>query len=386
MKQTHQKGSYADYLNRTTDDISNKRFVFRLIKKNSSSSIMSPLGLPIIYTGSYTIPNVSTIMEKNREGRMVQRIIRYLPGESSIYKDEQSPDKDVPKKTYKLTFINGRMLVQGNDILKLEFLMKCNQNTTNPNRKVDVRPVFELEDNTVAVSKEIAKDKLISEVTNWCWNGEWDEVKAYARVLNVDLEQSPDEVRHNLKVIAMRDPQKFTNERKNPSMRKKHYVLEAIDRGYLIQDPASNSIAWANNPYKPLAVAAVGLSPVDVLVQKLATEEGTVMYNTIVDLLTPEQIITTELVIPSAAELREMKAEKTVVLEPVPAVAESDAELLDLVEQSLQLGLIVFKSPMWYSYKGENFKKKEGFVEGIKKNPRILKSLRYEIEKAKQIA
>lgn len=387
MKATSQKGSLKDYNNRENESVFGKKFIFRLIKKNAVSSIIKANGLPIVHVGSFTIPNISTVVEKNKEGRMVQRIIRYLPGEPSIYKDEQSPDKDIPKKTYKLTFINGRMIVPGEELLKLDFLMKCSQNQTNPDRKADVTPVFELEDNTVTVAKEIAKDKLISEVTNWCWNGPWDEVEAYALVKNVDLGQSSDEVRHNMKVVALRDPQKFVNERKNPSMRKKYYVLKAIQRGYLTEDPASNSIAWTNNPYKPVAVAAIGISPVDVLVQKLATEEGAVMYGALVELLTPEQVVTTEIVAPSKEEIEEMKREKTIVEEPVSDVKESDAELIDIIGEGVQLGLILFKHPMWYSYKGsESFRKKEGFAEGLRKNSRMLNSLKYEIEKAKKVA
>lgn len=386
MKSTHQKGSYQDYLRREIESISGKKFTFRLVKRNAVSSLVNSYGQPVVYTGSFGIPNTSTIVEKNKDGKMVQRIIRYLPGESSIYKDEQSPDKDIPKKAYRPTFINGRMIVTGDNILLLEFMMKTNQNGINPNRKQEVKVVFELEDTTITVKKEILKDKLISEVTNWCWNAEWDEVKAYARNLNIDLDQSSDEVRHDLKIIAMRDPEKFSNERKNPSMRKKYYVLEAIDRGYLTIDPASNSIAWTQNPHKPIAVAAVGISPVDVLVQKLSTDEGLVMYNTIVELLSPEPVLTTEMVVPTKAELDEMKQQKVVVQEPVSEVTESDAELMDITDQGIQLGLVVFKAPMWYYYKDEPFKKKEGVVAALRKSSRMLKSLKYEIQKAKQVA
>lgn len=379
MKTTSEKGSYQDFL---SGDYANKKFIFRLLKKNAASSIVDARNNPIVYVGTFQIPNTSIINEKNDKGNMIQKTIRWIPGESTIYQEFQTPAKDLVKKSHKIAFTNGRKVVDGTDIFLLEFLMKCNQNITNINRKTSVSPVFELVDNTIAVSKEIAKDKLISEVTNWCWNGPWDEVAAYARVLNIPMNQTVDEVRHNLKIVAMRDTEKFMKELKNPEMRKKHYVLEALDRNYLTLDPASNTIAWTNNPYEPVAVAPAGISPIDVLVRKLSTDEGQLMYSTIVDLLTPEPIVKTKMSIPSKAELAEMKQSKVVVEEPVSAVTESDAELMDIVVEAVKLKIVAVKNNMWHSYKDENFKKKEGFVEGLKDNPAMLKSLRYEIDKA----
>lgn len=384
----HQKGSYTDFLNRKNGtDISNKKFLFRLVKQNAASSIIDSYNRPQVFPGSYTIPNVAVINERDKDGNMTQVTIRYIPGETSIYKHLQSNDKDVPKKNikYSIKFVNGRKTVLGSDIFLLEFMMKCNQNITNPDRKKDVHAVFELVDTSIAVSKEIAKDKLISEVTNWCWNGDLNEVKAYARVLNVDLNQQNDEIRHDLKVIAMRDPEKFFKELKNPAMRKKHYVLEAIDRGFLILDAASNSIAWATNTAAPIAVAAIGTSPIDVLVNKLGTDEGQLLYRTIVDLLTPDPVVLTKLSIPSEEELSQLKKSKVVVKEPDPLVSESDAELMDIVTSAFEKGIITFTKPMWYKYKDESFKHKDGVVAELKKNPAMLKSLKYEINKANTV-
>lgn len=387
MKQGFQKGSYQDWLNRSIEDISNKQFTFKLLKKNQATSIIDGYGKPMEWVGSFVIPNVAVINERDKAGNMTQKTIRYIPGESSIYKDQQSNDKDVPKKAYKIKFTNGRRVVGGTEVYLLEFMMKCNQNSTNPMKKADVQAVFELLDTSIAVSKEIAKDKLINEVTNWCWNGSWEEVAAYARVLTINLNQSPEEVRHHLKIVALRDPEKFLRDLKNPAMKKKHYVLEAIDRNYLLLDPQSNSIAWTNNPHAPIVVAAVGTSPVDVLVQKLSTDEGRVLYSAIVDLLTPEPVVVTKLHVPSPQELIEMKQTRTVIVEPAPVVVslvdESDSELMDIVEEGIKLNLITFQPPMWYKYKGESGKKKEGFVDKLKGNINMLKSLRYEIQKAK---
>lgn len=390
MAATYQKGSYQDYLNRAKGATQGKKFTFVLINKNTASSLIDAFGKPVVYVGQYTIPNISVINEKNKDGFVVQRTIRYLPGESSIYKDEQSNDKDVPKKNHGIKFVNGKKIVTFEEPQLLEFLMKCNQNLSNPERRIsiDIIPVFELFDNSVAVLKEIATDKLISQVTAWCWDeNKWDEQKAYARVLNVDLTASSDEVKHNLKAIAMRDPEKFMADLKSPVMRKKHYVLEAIDRQYLLLDPTSNSISWKNNPHAPIAVAPAGQSAIDVLVHKLSTDEGQLMYQTIVDMVLPPEVsVTTSMAIPSAAEIEAMKQSNVKVHEPLPAVEESDAELMDITNKAIELKLVTLSGNMWYKYKGESFKKKEGFVEGLKKNPAMLKSLQYEIKNATIIA
>jgi HD superfamily phosphodiesterase len=108
------------------------------------------------------------------------------------------------------------------------------------------------------------------------------------------------------------------------------------------------------------------------------------MYSTIVDLLTPEPVIVTKMHVPSEEEIAAMKNGAKKIEEPLPAVSESDSELLDLLEEALELKVVVYQAPMWYKYKGESGKKKEGFVEKLKSNPQMLKSLRYEIEKAKK--
>ena len=164
-------------------------------------------------------------------------------------------------------------------------------------------------------------------------------------------------------------------------MRKKHYVLEAMERGFLTVDALTNSISWRNNPYQPIAVAAAGMSIVDVLAQKLSTEEGALVYNALLEMLAPDEIVTAKLVAPSKEDMEQMKGAKKIVVEAPKTLEESDSELDDIIEKAVKAGIVTFKPPMWYTFKGENFKKKEGFIAAMKNLPAIYKNLKYELGK-----
>ena len=377
MKLQPQKGSYEDFLNGNT---ANKIFHFKLVRANAASSMTDSYGRPITYVGSHRIEAFAVIAETDKNGRPSQRTIRVIEGEQSIYKDEQSNDKDIPKKKVYINFIDGIKLVSGEEVSLLRYMMLDNLNLSNKNRNTRYQPIYELVDNAKIIEKEMLNEEIMDEAKHFAFKGDWDEVKAYARVLNVDLNRDAKEIRWDLRNIAQRDPVKFMENLKSPTMRKKHNVLEAIDAGYLTINPLNNSIAWATNPNQPLDVAAVGKGIVDSFVRKLTTDDGKLIYDAIVDMVQPASDYIPKMTIPTREELEALKA----TVAPVPSLKiaeESDEELLEMLEKAHAAGIVTFTKPMWFYYKKDSFQKKQGFIDALKSNPVMLDSLKRDLAK-----
>ena len=382
MIKTSVKGSLSDYL---SGDIAGKDFTFRLVKQNVNPSMLNTNGQPIVFVGSFRLEAYSVINDRDpKDPRIVkQRTIRYIQGEPSIYKDQQSDDRDVPKKKYFIEFTNGRKIVNGtNDAALLDFMMKCNQNKSNENRKTATQPLFELVDNTANVKNAMQKDKARAEAEHFCYYGEWDQVAPFARVLNVNMNQSADEVRYDLKLIATRDPEKFLRDMKRPELRRKHYVLEAIDMGFLSVNKQTNSICWSSNPESPLDVAPAGKDVIDTFCIKLGQDDFAPVYEAIVDAVKPAPMVVTKPFVPEKASFEGMKSQTIVNPAANGIVEESTAELADIIEKCIEKGIIATKPPVWLVYDGVNYKKVEGMVEKIKNDLEIVKNLKYELHKA----
>jgi hypothetical protein len=375
----NQTGSMKDYIN---EDIADKVFIFRSLNLNNNPSIIDAEGKPLRALNVESHDAVSHVTYKDSDGRMRERVARYIQGEQSIWKEEQSPDDKIPKKKFKIVFLKGIKRVEGTEATLLKYMMVDNLNASNPNRKKSVRAQYELVDNTKSIETAMNNDILKSEAINFAYKGDWDAVQAYARVLNVNLNQKVDEVRWDLKRIAEANPVKFMDDLKKPSTKKKALVLKAIDMGYLVTNHTNNSIAWSNNPYNPLDIAAQGRDIIDSFVNKLSTEDGKLIQNAIQDMVNPAPVSESKMIIPTKEEIDEMKSNINPIKPMLSAPNESDKELIELTENAIKLGVVTLDGKMpWLDYKGEKFRQIKGFVVALKSNEGMLEVLKRDIAK-----
>ena len=231
--------------------------------------------------------------------------------------------------------------------------------------------------------------KVDSEAMSFAFAGAVTDVFAYARVLNINIEQSEEEVRFALSLLARRTkdkpnaPEVFMEGLKSATMRKKYNVLIAIDGGFLILNKNNNSISLSANPHDPIYTAVMGKDVVDGLVGLLSTDNGQRIYDAILDFNQPFSASESkaELNLPTKEVMEQSKADnktKTAVLQDLE---ESDAELLDMLKLAKDNGIVEFKLPMWYSYRDDKFPKEEGFLNGLKSNPAMYKSFKYDLAK-----
>lgn len=366
-------GSYQDFVDGNTAD---KKFQFRLTKFNRSPSFVDAKGRGQIYVNICDMPNTGIITEKNSKGEWVNRVIRYIPGEQSIYKDQQSDDEANPKKRVSIRFERGFKTVGGKrDRLLLEFLMKCNLNATNPNR-TEIEPWFELVDTDKTIKEAMAKDEALDEAKYFCRKGAWDEVKAVAMVLGLKSDLTTDETRWNLRTIAERDPQKFLDLQKDPKMKMKYSVLEAIDKGFLVINHQANSIAWLTNRLNPIYTAVIGRDIVDGFVNQLSTIEGLPLYNAILGMIYPQSDKLPKMVIPTQEE---MDKAKLAANPPAPMLKDcilNDTEVKELIEKGIRNEVIGLKGNMpWLTFGAGKYPKAEGFAKVLKSDEELLKTL-----------
>lgn len=371
-------GNYTDF---RSGNIKNKEFVFVLNHINQKPSYTSSRGQGMHYPPSFRLVLVDSVYDEDKK---MMREIRYIPGELSLYKDEQTQDDRVVKANYFAEFVNGEYIIQGSDTLKLKFFMITNSNGTNPKRDKDKNIRFFMLDPGEGLKSVMDTDELMTEAQHFCYKGDWDEVAAYAMVQGLSLDRDAREIRYSLRMIATNDPKKFMDGLKSPKMKRKYFVMEALREGVIVRNNTNNSISWKGG--NAITQSPIGKDLIDDFVDATFTPAGETVYNTLIGLIRPEKVptpIKTEL---NGSELPKTQAEqmKKDLTPSVPAQItlsnETEAELVALVKNGVEKGVIVINLPFWYKYKGQSYKKEEGVVNELRINAALLAALKADLE------
>lgn len=335
--------SLADF----NKDQFNKKIIFILNHQNMKPSMTkdSGKGGGVQFPNSFTIPTECQIFDKHSQR---QRIIRYCLGESSIFKDEQSDDKDVPKKKQRIEFSNGLLYVEKEQTQLLEYLRLCEYNGTNKNRTSEAKPFF-LEYNAESgADKLLEKEKQTKKATDWCLDEKTDfeELKAYAMVLNINIDKSANEIRFDLLNLAKKDPTKFLAGLNNAGTKRKYFILDAINNNILTKNTKGNTISWTGG--NVICTAPIGIDPIDHLVGlTFSDERGEDLFQAIKDLNSPK--------ITGAPVTEEHKLQFDI----------KDAEAL--VAQGLAAGVLTKNGP-WIRLDKDNYWQGKGAAVAISNN------------------
>ena len=118
------------------------------------------------------------------------RKIRYIPGEASIYVDEQpegSKTKDM------ISFNNGFLFVEHTNPTLKRYLDTCNANGSNPHRIKSNKIVFTVKDDEKAAKDKIKMVGDVMEAVQSALKMPLNELVGYAKVLGVNTDKSSDE-------------------------------------------------------------------------------------------------------------------------------------------------------------------------------------------------
>ena len=224
-------------------------------------------------TGRVKFPIVHMIKAEDvifDEAKSVNRKIRYIPGEPSIFEDEQKEDSKVKSP---ITFNNGMLMVDYTNPTLKSYLDACNANASNPNRMKNSAPVFKRLDFEKEAKEKMAKEIKSMDALKTVFEMPLDKLLGYAQVLGIKIDKSTDEIRYDMKVLAEKDPEKFMTGLDDPKMEIKQTLLRAKEFGVIDWD--TQKVMWVQGNQRPVITnVPLGIKPVDFLADKCMTDSG----------------------------------------------------------------------------------------------------------------
>ncbi len=345
-----------------------KLYVFVLKGQNNNPSVEGRH-----YPNNYSLKLEGKIFDrhaKDKNGKVSPRTrtIRVVQGEVSIYKDEQTEDGQ-KLEPIRIEFSkDGVKIVEAREELVLEYMLRSNLNETNPERDTNVRPIFGLLDLKTGLQKEMEKDMNESKASNWCHTADFKHIVRYARVLGVDTNKDPDEIRYAMRYLAKVDAKKFNDGLENKLTQRKFYVLEASDAGLIRIDLKTNAIYWDNGNI--ITHSPLGKNPVDHFVDLSMSDSAmTLAYMTIerqiearetnIDREQPEVVAgTTDT---TAYMIKPEPLDNTSVRN---IVIDVNTSVEGIVEAAIKFGVVSYQKP-WLMYGEKKFMGKNKFINAV---------------------
>lgn len=205
-------------------------FTTALLPEQSPYSLQSNPSVKIAHNGIEFVPTTDVIMEVETDtaspnfGKKVSRRIRFIDSFNSIYEDEQLKRGGYSSNYGKL--LSGADRRSRADVIliergaievtesmkpnKVEYLMKCNYNGANPNRKTDVRILFYLSDPIGKAEKEFDESEVIDKARSLILTlkGNYRKIQEIADVFNLDRNDTEKMLLLSLRKLAEKEPQK----------------------------------------------------------------------------------------------------------------------------------------------------------------------------------
>ena len=248
-------------LNQGFKKISKQAVTYRLIKERRDRK--GHLKFPIVY-----MLKAEDIIFDEEKG--INRKIRYIPGESSIFEDEQKEDAKIKSP---ITFNNGFLRVDYTNPTLKKFLDMCNANASNPNRVNTTAATFKLMDYAKQAQEKLEKSVKSMDALKLVFDLPLDKLIGYAQVLGVKVDKSTDEIRYDMKVLAEKDPEKFITGLDDPKMEIKQTLIRA--KNHNIIDWNAQQVMWVQGDKRPVITKVpLGVKPVDFLADKCMTDSG----------------------------------------------------------------------------------------------------------------
>ena len=200
----------------------------------------------------------------------INRKIRYIPGEPSIFEDEQKEDSMVKSP---ITFNNGVLMVDYTNPTLRKYLDMCNANASNPDRIPGSSRVFKRLDFEKDAKEKMEKEIQSMDALRTVFDMPLNKLLGYAQVLGVNVDKSTDEIRYDMKVLAEKDPINFVAGLDDPKMEIKQTILRGKEAGVISWD--SGKITWVQGNQRPVIThVPLGVKQVDCLADMCMTDAG----------------------------------------------------------------------------------------------------------------
>lgn len=274
------------------------------------------------YPPAEIIDTVDEIVVEQKGGKIVNELIRYKPGESSIFLKDQSGKYDNDgkiKKHGEIILINGFLAIDPKEVLLLEYMRACNANAGNKNRMPGRSVIFKERDEAKEADVFLEEEKADRGLLTMIDKLEANEVEAYGLVLGDTRadQKKTSEVRRDLIIYATANPKKFRDGLKDVNLARKVHILKAFKDGFINYNEKTNIISWEDE--KEITRCPIGKDPANHLVEISFTSEFETVYASIQERLDGTQrekvIVTSNTRLESDRELAKAAMEDSRVFE-----------------------------------------------------------------------
>ena len=233
------------------------------------------------FASSSRIPSLDEIYDEKTN---TNRMIRYVMGEQSIFQDEQTSDNPIIGD---IVFTNGILPVKYNQINLKTYLDACNYNGSNPDRIQDKKALFNIINNEFDAEKSLDEMEVQYLAVDTLMKMDAQKMIGYARAMDVDVDRSMYEVKHDMMVMAKNNPQLFMDEISNPMIERKQVIMDAIEERLITENKGKRQFIWTDTK-ELIFTVPVGVNPVDALTEYTFDDEGTPVFSRIKRLLAGE--------------------------------------------------------------------------------------------------
>jgi len=203
------------------------------------------------------------------------RKIRYVPGETSIFADEQPKEA---KMREPIAFTNGFLFVDRTNPTLKKYLDTCNSNGSNPHRIKSKNILFTIKDDEKSAQDKIAQVADVMDAVQAALKMPLNELVGYAKVLGVNTNKSVDEIRWDMKVQAEKNPAAFLAGMNDPRTEMKQLLLMAEESGIISMK--KTGVTWVSSG-NTICVPAIGVKPIERMVDFCSEGEGEQIYSEI---------------------------------------------------------------------------------------------------------
>lgn len=241
--------------------------IYRLIKENKKNRPDTPRFPPY-----KRFPNTDVIVENKQT-----RAIRWLPGEKSIYVDEQEangrviPESVLINPNNRFEIIDGDVNVKPHEKQKIDFLDKCNRNADSQHRTGTVESLFskytpdrEAKERVEMLNKKAEAIKLAQSADDDQLVYHVNELRI--RLIDDETGQSREEaaIRADYLSVAMDDPKRFLDTFNNEELKDKAAIKKGLNQNIISVALIPGKIAWVETS-EPICDLEAGKAPVETL-------------------------------------------------------------------------------------------------------------------------
>jgi hypothetical protein len=230
--------------------------IYRLDKRNDKVRDDTPPYPPYIRFPNYDI----ITWEDEETGVVGTRAIRWLPGETTIFVDEQEkngrtiPENILNNPNNRFEIIDGEIKVRPHEKTKIQFLDYCNRNSRSEYSTGRVQGIFSRYSEEGQVENLKNKQKLQKEALDKAYAASPEQIAFHAKYLNIPMvdpktsaTRTQDAVSTDYVQFALDNPSEFIKTYDDEDLKLKYKIEKAIEENFINLDIIKGKAVYTGN-------------------------------------------------------------------------------------------------------------------------------------------